>query len=69
MVQEAKKKRFVVTEKGEKTDIILSLKEYQELMEDLEDLAIVAERKNEPTMPFSEAKARLERKWRHTGSK
>ena len=69
MVQEAKKKRFVVTEKGEKTDIILSLKEYQDLMEDLEDLAVVAERKNETTMPVSEAKARLERKWRRTGSK
>jgi hypothetical protein len=36
-----KTKRFVVTEKGQKTGILLSLKEYRTLIEDLRDLAIM----------------------------
>lgn len=67
MEQDAK--RFVVTEKGRKTGVILSLKEYRELLEDLQDLAIIAERKAEPSLPFAVVKERLERKWRDTGSK
>ncbi|MFA5309462.1 MAG: hypothetical protein WC370_08285 [Dehalococcoidales bacterium] len=61
--------RFVVTRKGQKTGVLLSLKEYNELMEDLADLAIIAERKNEPSQPFDRVKERLERKWLNTSSK
>ncbi len=66
---EEDRRRFVVTEKGRKTGVLLSLKEYRELLEDLEDLAIIAERKGEPSQPFEVVKERLERKWRSTGSK
>lgn len=66
---EEDRRRFVVTEKGRKTGVLLSLKEYRELLEDLEDLAIIAERKGEPSQPFEAVKERLERKWRSTGSK
>ena len=66
---EQDKRRFVVTEKGRKTAVLLSLKEYRELLEDLQDLAIIAERKGEPSLPFEVVKERLERKWRDTGSK
>jgi hypothetical protein len=41
---ERKIKRFVVTEKGQKTGVLLSLKEYESLIEDLHDLAIIAQR-------------------------
>ena len=61
--------RFVVTRKGQKTGVLLSLKEYKELLEDLADLAIIAERKGEPSQPFDRVKERLERKWLNTGSK
>lgn len=36
--------------------VILSIKEYQELLEDLHDLAVVAERCNEPVVDFEEIK-------------
>ncbi|MBF8265211.1 MAG: hypothetical protein HW384_1075, partial [Dehalococcoidia bacterium] len=35
-------------EKGRKKAVLLPIREYQELMEDLEDLAIIAERREEP---------------------
>ena len=63
------KRRFVITENGRKTGVLLSLKEYRELLEDLQDLAIIAERKGEPSLPFEVVKKKLERKWRDTGSK
>ena len=66
---EQDKRRFVVTEKGRKTGVLLSLKEYRELLEDLQDLAIIAERKGEPSLPFEVVKERLERTWRDTSSK
>jgi predicted RNase H-like HicB family nuclease len=39
---------YVVNEKGKKTAIILPIEQYEELLEDLEDLAVVASRKTEP---------------------
>ena len=66
---EHEKRRFIVTEKGRKTGVVLSLKEYRALLEDLRDLAIIAERKGEPSQPFEAVKQELERKWRDTSSK
>ncbi len=60
---ERKTKQFVVTEKGQKTGILLSLKEYESLIEDLHDLAIIAERKDEPSKPLSVVKEKLMRQW------
>ena len=59
--------RFLVDEKGRRRSVVLPIKEYQELLEDLEDLAIIAERKDEPTEPLAVVKKRLEAKWRNTG--
>ncbi len=67
MTQE--KKHFIVTEQGRKTGVLLSLKEYKALLEDMQDLAIIAERKGEPAQPFEIVKKRLEQKWRRTSSK
>ncbi len=41
--------QFITNEKGKKTSVILPISKFQELLEDIEDLAIVAERRNEPT--------------------
>lgn len=63
------KRQFIVDEKGRKKAVLLPIREYQELMEDLEDLAIIAERREEPSEPFDIVKKRLEKKWRITKSK
>lgn len=46
--------QFVVDEKGEKIAVVIPIKEYYELMEDLEDLAELAKRREEPTVPLEE---------------
>ena len=61
-------RQFIVNEDGEKTAIILPIEEYEELPEDIEDLAIIAERREEPTEPLSMVKERLERKWQNIES-
>ena len=60
------KKRFIVDEKGKRQAIVLPIKEYQELLEDLADLAVIAERGNEPTESLEVVKKRLEKKWQIT---
>ena len=63
------KRRFLVDERGRRHSVILSMAEYRELMEDLTDLALIAERKEEPQESLESVKRRLEEKWQHTGSK
>jgi len=57
MVQE----QYVIDAKGKKLSVILSLERYQRLMEDLHDLAVVAERRNEQPISFEEMKRRLKK--------
>ncbi len=52
---------YVVDKKGQKTAVILPIKEYERLMEDLSDLAAIAARKNEPTIPWDEVKKKLKK--------
>ena len=47
--------QFITNADGEKVSVILPLADYQELIEDLEDLAAIAERKDEAAMPFETA--------------
>jgi len=51
--------QYVVDEDGNKVAVILPFKEYQHLKEDLHDLAIVAERRDEGTMSLAELKKRV----------
>jgi PHD/YefM family antitoxin component YafN of YafNO toxin-antitoxin module len=51
--------QYLVDEKGERTAVVIPLAEYEEMMEDLHDLAIIAERKEEPTVSLEELKKRL----------
>lgn len=51
--------RFIVDESGNKTDVILPLEDYEELLEDIHDLTIIAERKDEPSISLEELKKRL----------
>lgn len=51
--------QYIVDEKGQRTAVVLPVEEYEELLEDLNDLAIIAERRDEPTIAFEELKKRL----------
>jgi hypothetical protein len=53
--------QFIINAKGKKTGVILSVTQYQQLLEDLHDLAIVAERRQEPTLTLAELKKRLKK--------
>ena len=53
--------RFVIDRKGKKTGVILPLRDYQKLQEDLHDLAVVAERRSEKPISAAEMKRRLKR--------
>jgi len=45
--------QYVVDEHGNRVAIILPLSEYEQMQEDLHDLAVVAERREEPTVEFN----------------
>ncbi len=53
--------QFVVDAKGKRTGVILPVKRYQKLMEDLHDLAVVAERRAEQPISLDEMKRRLKK--------
>jgi len=53
------KTKYLIDENGKKTAVVLPVKEYEELIEDIHDLAIIAERKNEAVVNFEELKERL----------
>lgn len=53
--------QFVVNAKGKKTGVIISLKQYQKLLEDLHDLAVVARRRDEKPIALDELKRRLKK--------
>jgi PHD/YefM family antitoxin component YafN of YafNO toxin-antitoxin module len=55
-------KHYIVDDHGKKTAVIIPLAEYEELMEDLHDLAVAAERKKEPVISFKELKKELKAK-------
>ncbi|MDL1971583.1 MAG: hypothetical protein LWW94_11605 [Candidatus Desulfofervidaceae bacterium] len=42
--------KYIIDENGKKTSVIIPFSEFVELLEDIEDLAIAAERREEPTI-------------------
>jgi len=51
--------QYVVDREGRKMAVIVPVKEYEQLLEDLHDLAVVAERRDEPSIELTELKRRL----------
>jgi PHD/YefM family antitoxin component YafN of YafNO toxin-antitoxin module len=51
--------QFVVDSDGNRTAVIVPLEEYERLLDDLHDLAVIAERREEETVSFEEVKERL----------
>ena len=54
--------RYVTDRTGKRTGVVLSLKRYSRLMEDLHDLAVVAERRDEKPVTADEMKKRLHKR-------
>jgi PHD/YefM family antitoxin component YafN of YafNO toxin-antitoxin module len=53
-ISKDRRPKYLVDENGEKQGVLLSMEEYEELLEDLEDLAVAAERRGEETVPHEE---------------
>lgn len=50
---------YITNESGEKQSVVLSISDFEALMEDIKDLAAVAERKNEATISHEKLLAGL----------
>ena len=53
--------KYITDERGERTAVVLPISDYEKLLEDLEDLAVVAERRAEPTIPHEQLVSELKR--------
>jgi PHD/YefM family antitoxin component YafN of YafNO toxin-antitoxin module len=61
MNDEKFQKQYIIDENGQKTAVVLPIEEYEELLQDLYDLAIIAERRDEDEVPFEEMKEKLKK--------
>jgi PHD/YefM family antitoxin component YafN of YafNO toxin-antitoxin module len=57
----AQAERYLVDSKGRKKAVILSLEQYEKLQEDIHDLAVIAERRNEKAVSIEDMKRRLKK--------
>ena len=55
------KGQYVLNDKGDKTGVILPVEEFEELIEDLGDLAVIAERRDEPVRSHDEVVAEFKK--------
>ena len=53
--------QYLTDDNGERTAVILPIGAYEKLLEDLDDLAVVAERRDEPTIPHEQFVSELKR--------
>lgn len=56
-----RKVQFVTSAAGKKTAVIVPIAEFEELLEDLHDLAIVGERRDEPTIAHEDLVTEMKR--------
>ena len=54
--------QFLTNQKGRKTAVVLDIAEYEKLLKDVDDLAVIAKRRGEETIPHSEFKKGLKRR-------
>ena len=53
--------QYLTDDRGERTAVVLPISDYEKLLEDLDDLAVVAERRDEPVIPHDPFIAELQR--------
>ena len=59
MIQTNLHPQYVTNINGEKTQVLLPIQEYLDLLEDLEDLSIIAERRDEESFPHKQVLSEL----------
>jgi hypothetical protein len=57
----AANEQYVINSDGQKTGVLLTVEQYEKLIADLHDLAVVAERREEKPIDLKELKRRLEK--------
>ena len=55
------KLQYITDKSGEQTAVILPIEVFRELLEDLEDLGAIAERRDEPTISHEELVSELKK--------
>ncbi len=53
--------QYLTDESGEKVGVVLPVQQFNELMDDIDDLAAVAERREEPSLTHEQVLAELKR--------
>jgi hypothetical protein len=53
--------QYLTNEHGERTAVVLPMTDYEKLLEDLDDLAVVAERREEPVVAHEQFVSELKR--------
>jgi hypothetical protein len=51
---------YITDAKGKKTKVVLPVDVYEKMLEDLHDLAVIAERRDEPTMTLDDLKTQMQ---------
>ena len=57
-MEHAQKIEYITDEEGNKK-VVLPVETYEDMLEDIQDLVAIAERKSEETIPFDEVKKNL----------
>jgi hypothetical protein len=58
---------YITDARGKRMAVVIPIERYDELMEDLQDLAIIADRKDEPGIPYEEFRKQLKKHFEKTG--
>jgi hypothetical protein len=53
--------QYLTDDQGRRTGVVLSIPDYEKLVEDLDDLAVIAERRGEESIPHEQFVAELKR--------
>lgn len=59
MTTTATQEQYIVDANGTKRAVILSIEQYEQMLEDIHDLAIIAERRSEQSISLAEMKRKL----------
>lgn len=51
--------QYIVDREGHRSAVVVPIADYEELLEDLHDLAVIADRRDDKTVPHEELKRRL----------
>ncbi len=55
----SRRKQYQTDAQGKRTAVVVPIAEYEQMLEDLHDLAVIAERRDEPTITRDELQRRL----------